>query len=61
MQLVITIRIGNAATVDDAGQPDTVSLADLLHGVAHKVEDGHVSGTITDYNGNPVGDFLFKD
>jgi hypothetical protein len=67
MELSLTIRIGNAGTVDEDGAPDSAALAALLrdaadrlesHGAYHATVYGH---DLLDVNGNRVGGFQIRE
>lgn len=47
----LKMKTGNAAFKEDTGY----EIARILGGVRKKLEDGGVSGTLIDYNGNVIG------
>ena len=64
----IKFKIGNAAfrldaETDEAGNAplNTWAVADAIRHVAFEIENGEMSGTITDANGNTVGKFSVED
>jgi hypothetical protein len=67
MELSLTIRIGNAGTVDEDGAPDGYALAELLREAALTLETegapARVNSTrsLFDVNGNRVGGFVIRE
>ena len=64
----IEFKIGNAAfrldaETDEAGSAplNTWAVADAIRHVAFEIENGEMSGTIMDANGNTVGKFVVED
>ena len=54
MKLTANIKMDNAAFEDDG------EIVKLVHEIAEHIEDGNLSATIYDSNGNRVGTYTIK-
>ena len=56
MSVTIQFETGNAAFKDDPGE-----VPRILRKVAGQIQNGENSGSIRDINGQPVGEYCFKE
>lgn len=56
MKFTLEIDLANAAFRDlESDEFDPYSLSGIVQNLVEPIESGRTSGTINDYNGNPVG------
>jgi len=56
MAVKIEFETDNAAFKDDPAE-----VSRILHEIAERMQAGETGGTIRDTNGQPVGDYCFKE
>ena len=61
MILTLNLESYNAAFSDEDGEDADYETARILREIADKIEYGYTSGYPTDYNGNRVGHWEYKN